>query len=1588
MGDVGKFFLGAALVVGSFFVPGLAGIAGTSLGLFVGGTMLSVGVGLVTQSIFSPSGMGSRQQAIEYNQASNMASLPTIYGKAKVGLRIVDIRVDPASTDNKQLYIVGALCHGSQDGNGIAGIDEIYFDNKLVVRANGTVVSPYNGKLTVTKYLGTDAQTVDSTLNTKFPNQWPSTSRGRGVAYVVLKLTFDKEVYLGGIPNVTCVVRGCRVADPRSGLSYAYSTNPALALRDYLSSTRYGGGASAGELDDTAISAEANYCDQTSLVPRDNTPMVIQGATAASPIVITTDESHGLSTGDVVNIYQNGATAVGLTGLVGSFVVTVSDTNTFSLNGSSGTGTYAENSASWKPNRPISAATAATPISVTLTSHGYATNDIVDVVQDGVTVPGLTGLVGRWTITVTGANTFTLNGSVGSGSYNANSCSVSKQYAAKLFETNGWLDGGQTVEENFRQLLSSCRAYPIYEGGKFRWLTRRAKAATTFALTEDNIVGDFAYSPGGIRDSFNKAIVGFLNPRKGWASDEVRWPREGASNTYLTDDNNFEVQRLMELPMTTARHTAEQIGMVALRESRACLAIELTAKEAALELQVGDVVPVTHSSPGWSAKQFWVMAVRMLPDATVRLSLMEYDANAYTLDTQAQFAWTPDTNLPDPSSCRPPTGLTLLSDSTTALQGSDGTWLRRIKVTWTAPTPEPFLDGYFLQYRKTADPNWINLAPPLVGDTEVYIDNVEDGVQYTVQLQAYNTLGVRSAWASATITPSIPGTPPASPAKNLCRNGDAEYKKLVNWFGTPAGFDRTSADAPPSGQWCWEVSSGSVQALSDDYIPMDIEGAYEVSVWLRQVVVGTSGFHYVGVSCYDSQQRKINVEHCYAPNGLVAPTTLAANVSPGQTTVTLVDASGFPDESGGSFNTYVALNTADDGSDIPNFNTLRYTSKTGNVLNLTSPVPAGVSATSGQKVRFHRSSSTYTYTAVNGLSVLSAPSTWTKYRGILSGVSALGSNPSATEFRPGTAYVRAMLFLNNSSVGSNTVRVDDYQLVRLDTALWRGSYLGSVDADLLAQHMGLEAASLIRNGAGMEGALNTAAPGWTFAAGQNLTVASDQYKTGDRSLRITHASAGQSNSYQDVTVEDGALYLLSGWLKTSGPGNTGALTGVDSALQSGISSINIHESLNYGVTSTSVPQLALPCDNVARDWTYCECIFQVTASTPGGTGVLRLKASHGFAGNASGSLWLDGLKLVKLPPGLWSLFDSAGKLSSGVLQVGTDGTARRLVKGKQTGYTHHKGAVTFPTAFAQPPAVRFSGGLTHEPQSMWGSLTAVDGKVITAATTATPISCTVTGHGLSTGAKVSIFQTGATAPGLNIVGLWTVTVVNANTFTLDGSAGSGTYNASSCNVSTGVTALDSAKPERDYVVANNLTGSGFTTRALLHQRLNITLTNRSANGAGRTAVTTVGSTDSVDLGASMPAYDDRYAVTVLAHMEAQGKYTSGIAELIVAIDTNDGSGWVERTQISFELPYDTASLASDDADSGATLTVTGMGSNDDIRARAVSYTESALVLSSDWSMGISSSSGITWQTSASNDQYASKTPHGLDDIYWEAEGYL
>ena len=125
---------------------------------------------------------------------------------------------------------------------------------------DNTNASDTNGYVRVKKHTGSATQTVDSDLLAEIPG-WDSSHTLSGIAYVYVRLEYNSTAFGQGIPNISAVVNGKKVYDPRNS-STAVSSNVALCIRDYLTSD-YGFNCNISEINDTYVSAAANHCDES-----------------------------------------------------------------------------------------------------------------------------------------------------------------------------------------------------------------------------------------------------------------------------------------------------------------------------------------------------------------------------------------------------------------------------------------------------------------------------------------------------------------------------------------------------------------------------------------------------------------------------------------------------------------------------------------------------------------------------------------------------------------------------------------------------------------------------------------------------------------------------------------------------------------------------------------------------------------------------------------------------------------------------------------------------------------------------------------------------------------------------------------------------------------------------------------------------------------------------------------------------------------------------------------------------------------------------------------------------------------------------
>ena len=313
MGGAAKAIVSIGL---SFFLPGIGAAFGLgTFGTAVLGMVLNTGLTAIAGSMFGGGETGStgdnvRNSGIMVNNSSSVTVLPVVYGTRRVGPKRVF--VDTTGDDNKYIHMVMAVSEGE-----IFGIGNVYYNDVPIgtgrgiatqTRVEGGVVvdgtagttsvadgaaityydkiadpqnpttavidNPYGSKSQIYVHYGTDAQTVDTNLQTAVgATRWTNNHRLRGVAYIYVRLEYDREVF-GGIPDITVDVVGKKIRTYAVGadeiadgtlttVTEGSYNNPAWILFDYLINPRYGRGIAVNKLDIQSFIDSAASCNES-----------------------------------------------------------------------------------------------------------------------------------------------------------------------------------------------------------------------------------------------------------------------------------------------------------------------------------------------------------------------------------------------------------------------------------------------------------------------------------------------------------------------------------------------------------------------------------------------------------------------------------------------------------------------------------------------------------------------------------------------------------------------------------------------------------------------------------------------------------------------------------------------------------------------------------------------------------------------------------------------------------------------------------------------------------------------------------------------------------------------------------------------------------------------------------------------------------------------------------------------------------------------------------------------------------------------------------------------------------------------------
>jgi len=227
-GAIKKIIVIAAVVAAVVVLGPSAMTAFQGFNPLVQKALISIGTsiigGIVGQALapkIDPPNFGTAlESGITVTAKAPTAPYRIIYGSARVGGVIV--YAETTSDTNEFLHMVIVLAGHEVDdiptiflGDDIVALETTSNDSNGIPIFTPTSSDKYNGKLRVKKHFGDASQLADANLVADV-TQWTTNHKISGKAYLYLKFSFDSDVYPNGVPNVSAIVKGKKLFDPRA----------------------------------------------------------------------------------------------------------------------------------------------------------------------------------------------------------------------------------------------------------------------------------------------------------------------------------------------------------------------------------------------------------------------------------------------------------------------------------------------------------------------------------------------------------------------------------------------------------------------------------------------------------------------------------------------------------------------------------------------------------------------------------------------------------------------------------------------------------------------------------------------------------------------------------------------------------------------------------------------------------------------------------------------------------------------------------------------------------------------------------------------------------------------------------------------------------------------------------------------------------------------------------------------------------------------------------------------------------------------------------------------------------------------------
>jgi len=197
-------------------------------------------------------------------------------------------------------------------------------------------------------------------------------------------------------------------------------------------------------------------------------------------------------------------------------------------------------------------------------------------------------------------------------------------------QINGVVRTSEPVWSNLERLAEASTAWFTYNTheGLYSWTINQAGNSVA-SISEADIIGPIQISGSGLTNLYNAIEIEY--PR----NDMNDQPHYATVNLPDNLRNQYEPDNTLQVSSEFINNQpqAEHYGMITLKQSRLDLTVTIVMDYTKINLQAGNIIDITSTTYGWTAKEFRIMRVREIEgdDGSLRLefSCTEYDDTIY-----------------------------------------------------------------------------------------------------------------------------------------------------------------------------------------------------------------------------------------------------------------------------------------------------------------------------------------------------------------------------------------------------------------------------------------------------------------------------------------------------------------------------------------------------------------------------------------------------------------------------------------------------------------------------------------------------------------------------------------------------------------------------------------------------------------------------------------------------------------------------------------------------------------------------------------------------------------------------------------------